>query len=320
MTMRVVTGWLGGLSLLWVAGAAQPPRDLPAGFRRDFRVTDFRGEALLPVGAGEVYRDDKGLRITFPAGQRDLRDTGVFTTFSVRGDFQVTLAFEVLKAGRPKSGPGVGPLLYAGNPTETDAVVLARRLLPGGKAVFVAERVLQSRGKAQRRTINTLPSAAATGTLRLERRGATVRYRVREGDAGGYTTVAESDFGKADVYAIEAGGTTGGSERGLDLRLLDLAVRAQALPGLEYAGPKRAGPGPTGSTRPSWRSWRGRFRGSTPGSPPPWCASLTASCARPRPRAAGAGAGSAASSSTRRGTSSPARTMASPPTRKSWWS
>jgi serine protease Do len=249
LTTRTAAGWLTGLYLgcLAIAAAiaepAQSPRELRATFHQDFRAADYSGETLLPVGAGEVFHDGKGLRITFPVGQGKLRDTGVFTTFSVRGDFDVTLAFEILKADRPKAGHGVGPLLYAGNQTENDAVVLARRLLPDGKAVLVAERVQHIQGKTNRQILKSLPATAAAGTLRLERRGATVRYRVREGDAPEFVTVAEGEFGKADVYAIEAAGGTGGSDSGLDLRLLDFAVRAEALPGLADAGPKRAGSG-----------------------------------------------------------------------------
>jgi serine protease Do len=231
MTTRIVTCWVGGLSLLCLAGASQPPRDLPARFHQDFRAADYRGETLLPLGAGEVYRDDKGLRIIFPTGRGKLRDSGVFTTFSVRGDFEVTMSFEILKADQPKDGRGVGPLLYAGNQTENDAVVLARRLLPDGKAVFVADRVQHVQGKSTHQ-IKNLPSTATTGKLRLERQGATVRYCVCEGDNPEFVTVAEVDFGKADVYAIQVVGSTGGSDGGLDLRLFEFTVRAEDLPGL----------------------------------------------------------------------------------------
>jgi serine protease Do len=60
---------------------------------------------------------------------------------------------------------------------------------------------------------------------------------VREGDGPEFVTLAEVDFGKADVYVIEAAAGTGGSDAGLDLRLLDFRVRAAALPGLTGPGP-----------------------------------------------------------------------------------
>jgi S1-C subfamily serine protease len=239
---RAAAGWLAWLGLGCLALAtAQPPRELPARFHHAFRAADYSGDTLLPVGAGEIYRDEKGLRITFPAGRGKLRDTGVFTTFSVRGDFEATVSFEILKADRPKDGRGVGPLLYAGNHTENDAVVLARRLLPDGKAVFVADRVQRVQGKSTQQ-IKTLPSTATAGQLRLERQGTTVRYRVREGDDPEFVTVAEVAFGKGDVSVIETAGGTGGSEAGLDLRILDFTVRAAALPGLAGSGPNPPGP------------------------------------------------------------------------------
>jgi serine protease Do len=169
-------------------------------------------------------------------------DTGLYTLFSVRGDFEVTLSFEVLKADRPKTGYGVGPVLYAANHRdshESEAVSLARRLLPDGKAVFVSDHLRRQAKWAHK--IKSLPPAATAGRLRLERQGAVVRFRVSEGNNPKFVTVAEVEFGRADIHLVQVGGSTGRSESGLDLRLLELTVRAEALPGLSGLGRKPAG-------------------------------------------------------------------------------
>jgi serine protease Do len=78
-------------------------------------------------------------------------------------------------------------------------------------------------------------SAAVTGQLRLERKGTLVRCRIREGDRAAFVTVAEVEMGRADIGSIFMGGTTGGSESGLDMRLREFTVRAESLPGLSDA-------------------------------------------------------------------------------------
>src|SRR5262249_56173119 len=54
-----------------------------------------------------------------------------------------------------------------------------------------------------------------------------------EGDRADFVPVGgEVEFGAADVAFLQFGGNAGESEAGLDLRLLDLTVRAEKLPAL----------------------------------------------------------------------------------------
>jgi hypothetical protein len=227
---------LGFLFLVPIsAGSAegeQAPRNLTETFSLDLRKNDYPPELLLPVGQGEIFRDEKGLLISISEGKEELRqDTGVYSQFSIRGDFEATVSFDVLKADRPKAGPGVGPVLYAARPFGTGAVSVARRILPDGKAVFLADRMQRVRGKLTH-DIKSLPSTATAGKLRLTRCGAQVHCYVSEGHKPEFVQVAKIDFGTADIGMISVCGSTGESESGLEVRLLDLSVRAESLPGL----------------------------------------------------------------------------------------
>jgi serine protease Do len=214
---------------------------LKAEFSLDFRTHDWNPEFLLPVGQGDLLRDEKGLSISCPAGRQKLRqDTGLYTEFSIRGDFEVMVSFEILKADRPSAGTGVGPVLVASDQYGANAVSLACRLLPDGKTMFLSDRSQRVQGKATHK-VNSLPSAAMTGKLRLERRGALVRCRICEGDNPEFVTVAELPFGRADVHTISVCGSTGESDSGLELRLLEFTVRAEAFPGLSEPPAAAAG-------------------------------------------------------------------------------
>ena len=207
------------------SGASQPHRNLKANFHVDFRTSDYDPEFLLPWGQGELFRDEKGLLLS--GG-----NTGLYCDFSIRGDFEITLSFEVLKADPPKSGPGVGPALRATTvENHANGVLLARRLLPDGTTVFFSDRLQTVNGKTTHEVKN-LPSKATKGKLRLERVGTLVRCRVSEGEDANFLTVAEMEFGRRDVYQLFVFGSEGESAGRLEARLFDLTVRAEALPGV----------------------------------------------------------------------------------------
>ncbi len=218
------------------AVGAQPPRQLKAKFHLDFRTTDYSPDTLLQGGLEEVLRDEKGLLIRLPAGDGKRQDTDLFTIFSMRGDFEVTVSFEILKADQPNAGDGVGAIMDAWiDPHGNNTVSLAHRLLPNGKTVFVVDRAQRVQGKWTHQ-LKSLPATEIAGKLRMEREGALLRCRVSEGKNAEFVTVAAMDIGRADLNGIKVGGSTGGSENGLDLRLVDLTVRAEVLPGLSDVG------------------------------------------------------------------------------------
>jgi serine protease Do len=238
-TMRSAAGWLTWLSLGWLtiaavtAGAAagqEEPAVLQSKFHHDFRTSDYPPEFLLPVGQGDMTRDGRGLQITYAPAKGLRQATGLYTMFALRGDFEVTVSFEILKADRPQTGEGVDPILYASKQRGGGAVSLGRLLLPDGKTVFMSDHLLSVQGQwtHQRKSIAT---TATAGKLRLERQGTKIRFRANEAGQSEFVTVAEVEFGRADLYFVQLGGSLDGSEGGLDMRLLDFSVRAESLPG-----------------------------------------------------------------------------------------
>jgi serine/threonine protein kinase len=227
-----VTAWLA-------EGGAQTERK-PVVFHQDFRALDPDSEALLPdIQGGQ--RDDQGVRIVLPAHQGKLPRTGYRTNFATRGDFEATFSFDIMKADQPDTGYGVGVSIYAQlDPKTNDAASLARRVLPDGRVLFLADRMIPSNGRLTHH-VQTLPAAAAAGRLCLRRVGRVLRYLVADGADADLVPLTEFDFGPDDVRPITVGGDAGGSESGLDARLVDLTIRADELPGAPAVG--AAGPG-----------------------------------------------------------------------------
>ncbi|HKI36394.1 MAG TPA: DUF1583 domain-containing protein [Gemmataceae bacterium] len=243
LVLVALTALASGLALRLAAGggADGPPPEAKARFHQDLRTADLNNPNLRAVGEALRY-EAAGVRVTLPAGEAVLPPSGLATNFTVRGDFEITVAYEILKADLPTTGYGVGVALYVAiDPDANDAVSLARRLLPDGKTVFMSDRLKPAGGKLTHK-VNTKPSAAPAGQLRLRRVGPKVSFLVAEGDRPDFVTVDEVEFGAADVRWVQISGNTGQSKSGLDLRLLDLTVAAQELPGLVEVVPDQASP------------------------------------------------------------------------------
>jgi hypothetical protein len=211
-------------------GPAGPASDkLHAVFHQDFRTIDLNSQQALRAVGSELHPDERGVRITLPAGQGILPHTGFVTNFTVRGDFEMTLAYEILEEETPTKGYGVGVALLGMLDSQTPTgLAVGRRLRTDGKAVFTGTR-------------KGMPSTSPAGRLCLRRVGPVVHFLAAEGDSPEFIEFDQQEVGTADLQWVRVAGTAGESESALDARLLDFTVRAEQLPGLPDAeGPPRS--------------------------------------------------------------------------------
>ncbi len=203
-------------------------------FHPDLRAPDlFRG--LMQPTSTELQQDDHGVRITLPAGKKH-PGAGLMTKTAIRGDFEVTLAYEILQVDRPKTGYGAGVSLYAAiDQNNHHAISLARRVAPDGKAQFVSNRMLPT---PPRDWVRSKPSAGSTGKLRIRRSGAVVQFFYQEDPEADFILLNEVEYSAADLRLIQVGANGGNSDAGVDVRLLDFTLTAEALP--ETAAPPPA--------------------------------------------------------------------------------
>jgi hypothetical protein len=193
---------------------------MKARFYQDFRTLDLNNPgAMRPVGT-ELTRDESGVRVTLPANQGILPHTGFVTNFGVRGDFELTLTYEVLREETPSKGYGVGlAMLCQLDSPSREAFALGRRLTTHGRVLFTGQH-------------KTRPSLLTSGRMRLRRVGPVVQYLVAEGDSPSFDEIEEKEFGTQDLEFVRVAGTAGESESALDARLIDFTVLADELPGL----------------------------------------------------------------------------------------
>jgi serine/threonine protein kinase len=201
-------------------------------FYQDLRSVDLTGPYLKPINK-EVEPGPGGVRVLIAGGNDKTPPAGLSLSTILHGDFEITSQFEILKADIPISGFGVGVSLYAqavGN--AKNAVLLARRLLPGAEAMFITERAMGGLDGAEQHRLKSFPARANAGRLRLKRTGPIIHYQIAEGDAKEFAELDQADMGRDDIQCIQISGHTGGSNAELDLRLLELTILAKEMPGL----------------------------------------------------------------------------------------
>src|SRR6202043_1266923 len=108
---------------------------------------------------------------------------GLVSRHGIRGDFEITMAFEFLQVDKPTAGGGAGVGIYItmASPAK-EAATIARVVRPSGEHVLVIHRATTSAdGKRQHRG-DDFGTTLRSGRLRLVRTGKLLSYQIAEGD------------------------------------------------------------------------------------------------------------------------------------------
>jgi len=202
---------------------------LPAAF-------DFWG----PNAAACVRFEPEGLRLTLPRGHEGVGPTtGVAAALIVRGDFEITAAFEILHEpalvqARDKLTRFTVDIVL--NKPGLNAASISRAV--SGKGFqFVTWSGLQDEPTRKAKiSMDYLAGAAKTGRLRLTRRAAVLFFYGSKG-SDDFTLLKQYPFAADDLSEVRLVGSTGEADAALDVRVLDLRIRAESLPGMPAAGP-----------------------------------------------------------------------------------
>jgi serine/threonine protein kinase/DNA-directed RNA polymerase subunit RPC12/RpoP len=178
-----------------------------------------------------------GLHITSPAGYPRPRQVGLSTGVALKGDFEITVTFEILNESAPQHAGSAGDAtslnlwLYR---TGGDRCIasIGRRIAVNAGTQFAAlsTRYEPEVGKVIP-TGETIPTEARTGRLRLVRRGEDLSYYVSEGSSADFALLTTFTIGKDDLNDLRLIGTTLDPQASLDARFSDLHICMGSRPG-----------------------------------------------------------------------------------------
>jgi len=248
----VAPPWLAPLLLLTTCGL-----EIGTGFARagdgkaplqEYQLS-FQGEPSTlpklrldgPMAEECVRFDPDGLRITLPAGHPGVRpDTGLATGIRVKGDFEITVGFEILQEPKPAGGRDKQTrftLDVVLDRPGLNAASLSRTVY--GKGVeFVSWSALQPEGAGEARTTMEYdPAEGKTARLRLARSGSVLSFYGATGFQKEFRLLRKHPFGAEELNEVRLVGSTGGADAVLDVRVTDLQLRAESLLNLPGADP-----------------------------------------------------------------------------------
>jgi hypothetical protein len=211
---------------------AAPPRDWPEQVDIQFNkgldvyqhLSLFGPDAAIVATVGP-----QGLRLTLSAGREEVGeagDVGVETRKVLHGDFEITLAYELIAL--PKPGPkwGAGVVLDATFDAPDSPRVRLTRTQKANFGTFGSTYyALDNNGKRIGQGLQ-YPRAnenVRTGRLRLLRVGVDLAFQVDEGGTG-FRTIATREVGGGDVVSVRAFATSGEKPLLVDLRFTNLEL------------------------------------------------------------------------------------------------
>ncbi len=220
--------------VLLLALAAVDDPTLP--FRQDFRnksLPDLNMKLEKPAQASLVKAEPGGLRITIPADKRYADAVGMTAPTPIKGDFEITAAYEIIEANRPTGGGfGVGIELYIKAKSRSQEGLGFYRLTRDSGADSYSCSQMSTNEKGQRGPVRgsgqgdkDFPAHGKFGQLRITRVGSKVILSAADDLGNDFQPKYEMDYVPDDLVMLRIGANPGGAPNPVDLRLLDLRVR-----------------------------------------------------------------------------------------------
>jgi hypothetical protein len=179
--------------------------------------------------------EKEGLRIKLTKDRKMTGQVGVITNFPVKGNFEITAAYEILHADQPTEGWGVGATLYATAEDEAvrNAVGIYRLNRAKGVQTIHWDRVVTRDGQRDFKN-GRIACDAKQFRLRMTRSNRTVTCFWAPGLAGDdFREIGSTEFVSDDLRTVVLNTTTGNVPYDLDVRFVDLRIRSSVKSKLE---------------------------------------------------------------------------------------
>jgi hypothetical protein len=194
-----------------------------------------------------ILREGTGVRFVLPAVTQTIPQTGLYSYFSVAGDFEIGANYELLSMSKPIGGYGVSCGL-AIDAEGTGMVSIARGESVGKSSGYVVTRGKLEDGETKYDS-TFYPSTAKAGRLVLRREKADVICLAADTPKGEPQELVRLPFTAGTVHKVRIYADLGGSHTSMDVRMNDLQIRAVEIAGGQ---PKYEPPRPW-----SWWWWAG---------------------------------------------------------------
>jgi hypothetical protein len=210
-------------------------------FVQDFRGRPYDVRYFRSFGSNThraMRTDFRGLRIS-PVDPESRIPVGLVARVGVRGDFEITMTFEVLRLYKPAGGNDAGLSIYVSSASLTkEAATLGRFVRTDGEQIILCHHASTPQGEERRHQGKRVPKTALTGQLRLVRRGTLLSYQFAEGTASAFQELYQTEWVGEDLDTVRFA-----MENGNPPTVVDVLIRAVSIRADDF-GPARPVPQP----------------------------------------------------------------------------
>lgn len=220
------------LCLFWLAWVCTYA--MAAHYSQVFRGRNFDPKLFRPTGSNAhqaISTTPLGLRIALKADHDNGLPVGLIGRPSVRGDFEITMAFNVIRSDKPTKGKGVGVSIWIGTASTTrEAASVAWYLQLNGREVFSGMRAFTPPDGKREYQRASIKAETRVAKLRLTRSGSSLICLVAPEGSNKFKEIFRTDFGTEDVETVRFAVENGGSPTVVDALIDSISVESQDLP------------------------------------------------------------------------------------------
>lgn len=200
-------------------------------FRQSF-AGEKTGAPMLALSSPDAAKYGKptaeGFLFSLPKSETALAGAGLISQFHVRGDFEITLDYELAHVEPPAAGYGSGATLFVVT-ASGDGAAVSRCDRPKEGSTYTSDRASHLGSGHDKHDAKSAPAHAKSGKLRLVRQGTTLRYLTADGD-GPLEELRREEFVDGDLTTVFLVADPGMATGALAVRFKEFSVTADELP------------------------------------------------------------------------------------------
>ena len=186
---------------------------------------------LVPTSQGHATQtklENDGVHLASSPGQL-VNNLGFGPRFKLRGDFEITAGYSLIRVPQPADGFGAGAVIQFNleGPGRSTAI-MGRLCRKDGKQV-ISTYAASGAGNDRKAVARMFPSSASNGKLRVARSGATLTFAVAEGSAESFRTLTSVPIDAADVTLLRCGLQQSHVDADVEVAWHDLRIHAAEL-------------------------------------------------------------------------------------------
>ena len=222
---------LAVLALLFTATAC-PAGEMLAEIRADrvdyFLNAGFARYGLEPLKTVGLERS--GVRFRINKGTKSETQTGIYSHFSLKGDFEFLADYEVINLPKPTAGNGMSLGIAAHTAGPVGSVFLTRSHHPEWGTCLIATREVPTKDAGPTYSADSFSTASRKGRLGLRRVGKEVVLLAGEVN-GELAELKRLPFTADPITQLRFYADTGGAEMPVEGRFTNIVMRAESIDG-----------------------------------------------------------------------------------------